>query len=70
VHEGRRLERLPRLLVRELRRGQLPQLVINEGQQFGRGARIAQFDLRQDPGDIGHGTILKCPHLGRNSLRA
>ena len=44
-----RLQRLTRLLL-----SQLPQLVINERKELLGGSRIAQFNLRQDTGDVGH----------------
>jgi cyclic pyranopterin phosphate synthase len=61
VDQGRRLERLPWLFLRELRRGQLSQFVINQRQQLLCRRRIARFDLRQDAGDVGHGTRLVNP---------
>ena len=55
MHQRRRLQRLPRLLLSQLRRRQLPQLVIDQRQKLLRRRRIARFDLRQDAGDVGHG---------------
>ena len=55
MHQRRRLQRLPRLLVGQLRRRQLPQLVIDQRQELLGRRRIAGIDLRQDAGDVGHG---------------
>ena len=46
MHQSRRLQRLPRLLLRELRRGQLSQLVIDQRQELLGGVWIASFDMR------------------------
>ena len=54
MHQRRRLQRLPRLLLGQLRGRQLPQLVIDQRQQLLGGLRIALLDLRQDAGHIGH----------------
>ena len=48
VDQGRRLQRLPRLLLGQLRRRQLPQFVVDQRQQLLGRRRIAGFDLRQD----------------------
>jgi hypothetical protein len=54
VDQRRRLERLPWLLVRQPVSGELPQLVVNQGQQFLGGVRVALFDLTQNPGKFSH----------------
>ena len=54
VDEGGRLEGLPGLLVGQPRGGQLPQLVVDEREQVGRGLRVAGLDGGQDLGDVGH----------------
>ena len=55
MHQRRRLQRLPRLLVGQLRRSQPAQFVIDERQQLFRRQAIAGFDLGQDVRDVGHG---------------
>src|SRR5262245_53115944 len=55
MHQSRRLQRLPRLLVRELRGGQLSQLFIHQRQELLRRLRIALLNLRQNVGSVGHG---------------
>src|SRR5262245_27750418 len=54
VHQRRGLERLSRLLVRQLRGGQLPQFVIDERQELLGGLRIAGVDLREDACHVAH----------------
>ena len=54
VDQGRRLERLPRLLPGELLRRQLAQLVVDQRQQLLGGGRVALFNGRQDQGYIIH----------------
>jgi len=58
VDERRRLQRLPRLLLRESLRRQRAQFRVDERQQLRGGAAVALVDGAQDAGDIGHG------HLG------
>ena len=60
MHQGRGLERLPRFLMGQLGRRQLAEFFVNQRQELLGGGRIARFNLRQDLGDVGHGTILKC----------
>ncbi len=48
MDEGRRLERLARLLLRKLLRRQLAQLMVDVWQQLLRGLRIALLDGRED----------------------
>ena len=55
VHQGRRLQRLPRLFLGQLGSRQFPQLVIHQRQQLLRRRRIAGFDLRQNLRHVGHG---------------
>ena len=45
VHQGRGLQRLPRLLLGQFLRGQLPQFVVDQRQKLLGGSRIALFDL-------------------------
>ena len=54
VDQGRRLERLARLLLRQPLGGQLAQLVVDERQELLGGGRVAVLDRGQDPGDVGH----------------
>src|SRR5262249_33630956 len=54
VYQRRRVERLPRLLPRELRRRQLPQLVVNERQQLRRGLPVAAVGGVEQSGDWAH----------------
>src|SRR5262249_16783527 len=54
MDQGSWLESLARLLAREARGGQLPQLVVHKREQLGRGVRVAGLDRRQDLRDIGH----------------
>ena len=54
MDEGRRLERLPRLLLGQPGRGQFAQLVVDQRQKLLSGRRIALFDLRENAGDIRH----------------
>ena len=54
VNEGGGLERLPRLFLRQLLRGQLAQLVVDERQQPAGGLRVVVFDGVQQLRDIFH----------------
>ena len=54
VHQRRRLQRLTGLLLGQLLRCQLAQLVINEWQELFRGVRVALLDGGQDVSDIIH----------------
>ena len=49
VDQGRGLERLPRLLLGQLLRGQPAELVIDQRQQLLGGLGIALLDRREDP---------------------
>src|SRR5262249_50163780 len=51
----RRLEGLPRLLVRQLLRRQLAELVVDQGQELLGGAGVALLDGTQDLRDLAHG---------------
>src|SRR5262245_229613 len=57
MYQRRGLQSLPRFLAGQLSRRQLPQLVIDQRQEFFGRLRISRLDLRQDAGDIGHGPI-------------
>ena len=54
VDEGRRLERLPRLLLRQPLGGQFAQLVVDQRQQLLGGLRVALLDRREDSRDVVH----------------
>jgi len=55
MDQGRRLQRLARLFLSELRGRQPPQLVIDQRQQLFGGVRIAVLDGAQNLGHVGHG---------------
>ena len=55
MNQGRGLQCLSRLFLGELSRSQLPQLVIDQGQEFFASLRIPLLDFGQDAGEIGHG---------------
>ena len=48
------VERLPRLFMRQFRRGETAQLIVHERQQLRGGVRVALLDGGQDAGDFGH----------------
>jgi hypothetical protein len=54
MHQRRRVERLPGLLVGQFRSCQPPQLVIDQGQKLRGGERVAGFDSRQDECHVAH----------------
>src|SRR5262249_38902156 len=54
VDQGGGLERLPRLLLGQLLRGELAQFVVDEGQELRGGVRVALLNGGQNAGDIGH----------------
>ena len=54
MHQRRRLQRLPRLLLSQFSGRQPPQLFIHQWQQLLRRRRVAGFDLGEDAGDVGH----------------
>ncbi len=56
VDQSRGLENPARLLLGHLLGRQLPQLVVHQRQELLGGRRIAVVDLRQDAGDLGHGS--------------
>ena len=58
MHQGRGLERLPRLLLGQLLRRQLAQLVVDQRQELLGGVRVALLDGGQDAGDITHDIAL------------
>jgi len=55
MYQRRGLERLARLLMVQLCRGQLSQLVIVQRQELLRRRWIAGIDLRQNSGHVDHG---------------
>src|SRR5262245_9359473 len=55
MHQRSRLKRLPRLLLSQLRRRQLPELLIHQWQKLLSCLRIALLNLPQDAVYIGHG---------------
>ena len=54
MDQGRGLERLARLLLGQLLRRQLAQLVVDQRQELLGGVRVALLDRGQDAGDIAH----------------
>ena len=54
VDQGRRLERLARLLLGQLRCGQLAQLVVDQRQELLGGLGVAVLDGREDARDVVH----------------
>ena len=54
MNQSRRLQGLPGLLLGELLRRQLAQLVVDQREQLAGGGRIALFDGRQDSRDLIH----------------
>jgi hypothetical protein len=54
MHQRGRLERLPRLLIGEPRRGQLPQFVIDQRQELLGSPRVALGGGVEDGGDLVH----------------
>ena len=54
MNQGRGLECLARLFLGQLGRRQLPQLVIDQGQELFGGERVALLDRGQDACDIAH----------------
>jgi hypothetical protein len=67
IHQGGRLQCLPRLLVGELLGRQLAQLVVDQRQELVGGVRVALFDGGQDAGDIGHRRHRKVEGLSRTT---
>src|SRR5262245_33842318 len=59
MNERRRLQRLPRLLLRQPHRRKLPQLVVHQRQELLRRLRITLLNLRQDLRNIRHVTKSK-----------
>jgi hypothetical protein len=59
VHQRRRLQRLPGLLVHQPLRCQLPQFLINERQQLFRRNGIALLNRGEDACDLIHGSVLR-----------
>jgi hypothetical protein len=55
VDQRRSVERLPRHFLREFRRGQLAQLVVDQRQELLGRVRVAGFDAGQDVSDFVHG---------------
>ena len=54
VHQRRGVEGVARVLRRHPRGGELPQLLINEREEFGRGTAVARGRGVEDPGHLGH----------------
>src|SRR5262249_12105531 len=54
VHQRGGLQGLSRLLLGQLRRRELAQLVVDQRQELLRGGRVALLDGRQDAGDFAH----------------
>ena len=54
VDQGRGLEGLPGLLLREPLCGQLAQLVVDQRQEFLNRLGVAVLDVREDAGDVVH----------------
>ena len=55
MDQGRGVERLARLLVRQPLGGQLAQLIVDQGQELLGGLRVAGLDGREDARDVVHG---------------
>src|SRR4051794_27062111 len=55
MDQGRGVERLARLLVRQPLGGQLAQLIVDQGQELLGDLRVAGLDGREDAGDVVHG---------------
>ena len=55
VDQGRGLERLARLLLRQPLGGELAQLVVDQRQELLGRLRVALLDGREDAGDVVHG---------------
>jgi hypothetical protein len=54
VDQRRRLQRLPRLLLREPPGRELAQFFVNQGEQLPGGTGVAVLDGRQNAGDVFH----------------
>jgi hypothetical protein len=54
VDQCSRLERVPGILLGHPRGGELPQLVVDEREQLGRGLGVAGRGRVQESGDVGH----------------
>jgi hypothetical protein len=54
VDEGSRFQRLPRLLLDQSLRRQLPQFVVDQWQKLRGGVWVALFDGRQNARDLAH----------------
>jgi hypothetical protein len=70
MHQRRRLQRLPRLFVRESRRSELSQLIVHQRQKLLGGLRIAGIDAGQDAGNVGHGGIVRRQAVSCKSIAA
>src|SRR5262245_18871603 len=74
VDQGRQVECLPRRLVRQPVRGQLAQLVVDQGQELGGSLRVTRLERIQQNGAVVHGAIStelpRCSHVawGRAGL--
>jgi hypothetical protein len=54
MDQGRGLERLPGLFLGQLLGSQLAQFLVDQGQEFPGGGRVASFDGGQDAGNLTH----------------
>ena len=54
VHQRRRLQRLPRILLSHHRRGKFTQLIINQRQKLLTGFPVALFDGGENPCHVTH----------------
>ena len=75
VHQGGGLEGLAGLLLRELPRGELAELVVDQGQELLGRLRVAVLDGREDARDVVHrpwplGTGVSRPRLDPEPRRS
>jgi len=64
VHQGRSLQRLARILLSHLGGRQFAQFVVDERQEFIRGALITGLDPGKDVSDVGHTGSIPKPARG------
>jgi hypothetical protein len=57
MDQGRRLQRQAGILLCHLLRRQVPQFVIEEGQELFCSSRVSLLDVRQNPRDIAHDCV-------------
>src|SRR5262245_29650008 len=65
MNKSRGLERLPRLLLRQLLRRQLAELVVDERQELLGGTGVALLDGGQNARDLGHSGQFTAPKAAR-----